>query len=364
MLTTKGSIDFRRNWFHCRFCGQGFNPLDIMLDLEFVGHKVTPEMTAKIAYAGQNAPSFEAAEQGFEYMMGLEISRTLIRQITEETGQKVHEQEMEEAEKAIAAPEEAISSLLPHERRAGTQYVLVDGSQVNTRHKDQAGSSWKEMKLALIYNDSNVIRRKSGQAVIVDKEYTAYWGDVNGFKKLVFNAALRKGYGTYEQVVFIGDGAHWIWNMCEELFPDAIQILDYYHMCENVYSYARYLYPSDDQKIKGWAEAVIAHIEENEIDKALALIPATDESRLPQGVPNLSVYLSNNRNRMNYKAYQQSGLNVGSGAIESGNKKIIQQRMKQSGMRWNVETGQTIASLRAKNASGKWCEVEQLLNVA
>ncbi len=94
-----------------------------MLDLEFIGHKVTPEMAVKIAYAGQNAPSFEAAEQGFEYMMGLEISRTLIRQITEETGQKVHEQEMEEAEKAIAAPEEAISSLLPHERRAGTQYV-------------------------------------------------------------------------------------------------------------------------------------------------------------------------------------------------------------------------------------------------
>ncbi len=102
------------------------------------------------------------------------------------------------------------------------------------------------MKLALIYDDSNVIRRKSGQAVIVDKEYAAYWGDVNGFKKLVFNAALGKGYGTYEQVVFIGDGAHWIWNMCEELFPDAIQVLDYYHMCENVYSYARYFHPFVD----------------------------------------------------------------------------------------------------------------------
>lgn len=335
-----------------------------MLDLEFIGHKVTPEMAVKIAYAGQNAPSFEAAEQGFEYMMGLEISRTLIRQITEETGQKVHEQEVEEAEKAIAAPEEAISSLLPHERRAGTQYVLVDGSQVNTRHKDQAGSSWKEMKLALIYDDKDVIKRKSGETILLDKEYAAYWGEVNGFKKLVFNAAAKKGYGTYERVAVIGDGAHWIWNMYEELFPDAVQILDYYHMCENVYNYAKYLYLSDEQKMKVWAESLIKHIEEGEIDKALSLIPVTGESKLPTGVVNLPVYLANNRNRMNYKAYKQSGLNVGSGAIESGNKKVIQQRMKQPGMRWNVETGQTIASLRAKNNSGQWHDVEQLLNVA
>jgi hypothetical protein len=88
--------------------------------------------------------------------------------------------------------------------------------------------------------------------------------------------------------------------------------------------------------MKGWAESVIAHIEEGEIDKALASIPVTIESRLPAGVPNLLVYLTNNRNRMNYKTFQQSGLKVGSGAIESGNKKVIQQRMKQSGMRWGV----------------------------
>lgn len=334
------------------------------MGMDLVGHKVTPEMAAKIAFAGQNAPSFETAEQSFEYLSGLRISRSLIRQITEETGQKVYEQKVEKAEKAIARPEESVPSLLPHERRAGTLYVLADGSQVNTRHKDQEGSSWKEMKLALVYSDKNVIMRKSGQSVLVDKEYVVYWGDVNGFKKLVFDTAVTKGYGTYERVVVIGDGAHWIWKMYEELFPDAVQVLDYYHMCENVYSYAKYLYPSDEQKMKGWAESVITHIEEGELDKALVSIPVSDELKLPPGVPNLVVYLTNNRNRMNYKTFQQMGLKVGSGAIESGNKKVIQQRMKQSGMRWNVKTGQTIASLRAENASGRWRNVERLLNVA
>lgn len=117
--------------------------MDAMLGLD-VGHKVTPQMAVRIAFAGQMAPSFEAAEQSFEYLAGLQISRTLIRHITEETGQKVYEQQMQRAEKAVAKPEEAVPSLLPHERRAGTLYVLVDGSQVNTRVKDQEGSSWKE----------------------------------------------------------------------------------------------------------------------------------------------------------------------------------------------------------------------------
>ena len=182
--------------------------------------------------------------------------------------------------------------------------------------------------------------------------------------KLVFDTAARAGYGTYERMVVIGDGAHWIWNMYEELFPDAVQILDYYHMCENVYRYAKYLYPYDDQKMKGWAESMIAQIEQGEVDKALASIPSVDESRLPAGVPNLPTYLSNNRGRMNYMAFQENGFKVGSGAIENGNKKVIQQRMKQSGMRWGVETGQTIASLRAKNASRRWRDVERLLDVA
>lgn len=330
--------------------------------MDVVGHKVTPEMAAKITFVGQMAPSFEAAEQSFEYMMGFQVSRSLIRQITEETGQKVYEKQMEKAEEVIAKPEEAV--FIPEVQREGTLYVMVDGSQINTRNKDQEGSSWKEMKLALVYSDNDIIRRKNGQSVIMDKEYVAYWGDVNGFKKLVFDAAVRKGYGVYKQVVVIGDGAHWIWNMYEELFPDAIPVLDYYHMCENVYSYAKYLYPSDDSKMKGWAETVIAYIEEGHIDKALTSIPETDEIKLPMGVPNLPVYLTNNQNRMSYKTYQQRGLKVGSGAIESGNKKVIQQRMKQSGMRWDVQTGQTIASLRAKNASGQWRDVEHVLNVA
>lgn len=332
-----------------------------MLKIDSIGHKMTPEMATKIAYVGQMCPSFEAAHQSLDYLLGLQVSSTLIRHITEETGQKVHEQQMKSAEIAVERPEEAAPAALPKDQKKGTIYVMADGSQVNTRAKDKDESSWKEMKLGLVYSDDHLLTRKDRRSVIEDKEYVAYFGSVDGFKKLLFDAVARAGYGTYIRIVVIGDGAHWIWNMCEELFPDAVQVLDYYHMCENVYSYAKYLYSSDNQRIKGWAEGMITKIENGDIDGAITSIPTETGSKLPAGVPNLCTYLSNNRHRMSYKKLKQSGITIGSGAVESGNKKVIQQRMKQSGMRWGVATGQTIASLRAKSSSGRWSDVERIL---
>jgi hypothetical protein len=356
-------INIYRDWYVCRSCGKGFSPIDTLLGADEIGHKMTPTMAAKIAYMGQFATSFEAAAECFEYISGLTISPFLIRQITEETGKKVDKQQRESAEAAYAKPEEAVLAVLPNDQKSGRLYIMTDGSQVNTRIKSEDDSTWKEMKLGLVYSDDHVLTCKGGETILTEKEYVAHFGCVEGFKPLLYDAAARAGYGTDKETVMIGDGAHWIWNLCDELFPDAVQVLDYYHMSENVHAYARYLYPYDNAKLKAWAETIITSIEAGKIDEALEAIPPTDESKLPSGVPKLYRYLTYNRNRMNYKELKQRGFKVGSGAIESGNKKVIQQRMKQSGMRWGVQTGQFIASLRAKYASNRWREIEKVLNV-
>jgi len=150
---------------------------------------------------------FELAAECFDYLMGIQISPFLIRQIIEETGKKVDEQQREAAEQAYEKPEEAAPALLPKDRKPGTLYVMTDGSQVNTREKDKDGSTWKEMKLGLVYSDDHVLTRKDGQSILTNKEYVAHFGGVEAFKPLLFNAAATAGYGTYEQTVMIGDGA-------------------------------------------------------------------------------------------------------------------------------------------------------------
>ncbi len=170
-------------------------------------------------------------------------------------------EQTEDAAQAMARPEDVAPLLLPHQQKPGTLYIMTDGSQVNTREPGRDGSTWKEMKLGLVYSDDHVLTHQGGQSTLVEKEYVTKLGGVEDFKPLLFAAAARGGYGTYERTVVIGDGAHWIWNACDELFPDAIQVLDYYHLCENVYKYGHYLYPFQDTRRTAWAETVIGYIE-------------------------------------------------------------------------------------------------------
>ena len=72
-------------------------------------------------------------------------------------------------------------------------------------------------------------------------------------------------------------------------------------------------------------------------------------------------YLINNKDKMSYNSYKFKGYYIGSGAIESANKVILQRRLKQAGMRWSVPTAQAVLSLRAKVESGMWDEVKFLV---
>ena len=243
-------------------------------------------------------------------------------------------------------------------RKAGKLYIFTDGLQVNTRVEDENGSTWREMKLGLIFYDKDTIKRADGSGIITKKEYISYFGSVIEFKKFLFAAACRAGYGKITEVVLIGDGAQWIWNMCEELFPDAVQILDYYHLSENVNDYAKFIYPQDEIARRIWVNKVLDSVMEGKVEEAIKIVEEKRMAKTPKGVGNLYTYITNNQDRINYKAYKDKGCYIGSGAIEGSNKTVIQHRMNQSGMRWGMDGGQYIAALRAKYESGLWNSVE------
>ena len=259
-------------------------------------------------------------------------------------------------------PEESAPQELPGNRKEGILYILTDGSQVNTRVEDEDGSTWKEMKLGLVFSDRDVIKRSDGHCIVTKKEYVTYFGSVSEFKKVVFAAAARAGYGKLKEVVVIGDGAQWIWNMCDELFPDAETILDYYHLSENVHEYSKAVYPEDEVNRKRWVNQVLDKVGEDQIDEAIKIVENAKVIKVSDNLVNLPVYMRNNRERINYKTYKEKDYYIGSGPIESGNKVVIQQRMKQTGMRWGIVGGQYIAALRAKYESNKWDDVVNVVN--
>lgn len=355
--TVNGKIPVARDMDYCWYCGKMQSQKDIALGIVATRHRMTGEFIEMLTFLGQTAASYEDAREILYKLKGIEVSASQIQTLTEEVGFAVYEADVRQAEEIFKKPEKYIDAVLERYRANDTLYILMDGSAVNTRIQDENGSTWKEMKLGMVFRGSDVIRRgtKLESHIITKKEYVTYFGEVGKFKELLFAAAVRAGYGSIKNTVVIGDGAHWIWNMCDECFPDAVRILDYYHMVENVYEYANVLFAGDEKKKTGWAKTVIQYIKSEQHDKAIRIVcKDTLKDNPVKTAVNLQVYLSNNRDRMNYRQYERNGYYIGSGMIEGGNKVVIQKRMKLCGMRWSVHGGQCVAALRAKSQSKKW----------
>jgi len=323
-------------------------PKDEYIGIDKLPFKQTKAMMAEVSYYAQNQASFASASEMIKKSMGIEIDATTVRKTAEYVGEKVHAADITRSEAAY----ENIANTEYINSRKGTLYILTDGAMVNTRSEDEKGTTWRENKLVLIFTDRDLLKTKSGSNIILKKEYAAYIGSSEEFKKHVFEAAVRNGYGRFEKVVVIGDGATWIRSMCGELFPDATQILDKYHLCENIYTYAKSLFNNVVSEYTEWAQTVIDKIQKGRIDEVFDMIEKSGQS--DDNSFNLATYIQNNIDKINYAFYEKQGWFIGSGAIESGNKIVLQRRLKQPGMRWNVNTAQFIVTLRAKVESRLW----------
>lgn len=100
-------------------------------------------------------------------------------------------------------------------------------------------------------------KRKDKSNIINRKEYVSYIRKVDTFRMLIFAKAVELEYWKYENVVFISDGATWLRNMISELFPEAIQILDKFHLIENIYQYGKFIFNDDINKTEKLKDKII-----------------------------------------------------------------------------------------------------------
>lgn len=242
--------------------------------------------------------------------------------------------------------------------KAGVLYILADGAALNTRIRDEEGSTWRENKLGEVFSTDDIYHwtdhNGKRQHQIRKKEYVSYIGSAAEFKKHLFACALRGGYGKFAETVILSDGAAWIRYMGEELFPDAWHILDYVHLCENVNTFAKCIFGMNESKFKPWAKDICDSLKTGQSKKVLTELEPFKDKKPENCTVNLYGYITNNINHIDYAAYEQKGYFIGSGAIESGNKTILQDRLKRAGMRWNTSTAQPMLTLKSKEESDLW----------
>ena len=366
IVTTHGSVTFSR--YHLKpqdleskeklinIAGlKSVVPLDCYLGLAGLPFKITPCAMLKIAFWAQNQLSYQRAEEAIYEIIKIKINDDTIRAVTDFVGNFVFEHDCRRAEKAINMLN---SGKLDFSKNLdGVLYIQTDGAALNTRSQDETGSTWRENKLGEVFSSENIRywhdHNGKRQHQILEKEYISYIGSASEFKKHLFALALRNGYGSYKETVILSDGATWIRNTVEELFPDGQQILDYFHLCENVNTFAKHLFKMDESKYRPWAKDICNKLKKSDFRSVLNELGKLD--RVPNNSPvNLFGYITNNVNNIDYVAYEKKGYFIGSGAIESGNKLILQDRLKRAGMRWNPKTAQSILTLKSKVESKIW----------
>ena len=361
VLRPKTSVDAEA--LHAQSGINAVVPLDDYLNITNLPFKMTPELMVNIAIWAQGQSSYQEAEDAIMRAYNLNINDDTIRQVTNYIGNIVFQEDCKQAEEAY---NKLISGKLrfPTQKKNGVLYIETDGATLNTRSKDKEGSSWRENKLGIVFSSDNVYtwtnHKGEKQQQINKREYVAYVGSVSEFKRHLFSCALKNGYGKYRKTILISDGATWIRNMREELFPDAQQILDYYHLCENVNTYAKHIFGAQPSQYSAWANNTCALLKASKWSEVLDDLKSR---RKPSHCPvDLYGYISKNIPHIDYAHYLDEEYFIGSGAIESGNKSVLQQRLKQAGMRWNIQTAQYLLTLRTKYKSGLWVqEVERLV---
>ena len=204
-------------------------------------------------------------------------------------------------------------------------------------------------------------KRKDKSNTINHKEFVSYIGSVDIFRILVFAKAVELKYWEFERIIFISDGATWLRNMINELFPEVIQILDKYHFIENIYQYANFIFNEDKNKIEKFKDKIIGYCYSKEHNLIFKELKKYKDKKIPPNICNLPIYIEHNKDKIDYGNYEKNGWFVGSGAIESSNKTITQLRLKQAGMRWSVDGANYIIALRCMEASNNWHKIEDIV---
>jgi len=237
-----------------------------------------------------------------------------------------------------------------------THYVMTDGAMFLTREE-----SWKEVKMARIFMEDDNLQINKERKIITESKYVAHLGsNKDFFPKLEYHIDHLRN------LVLIGDGAKWIWNWADDFYSEAVQILDYYHAAEHLHEFASCYFGDIDQG-KRWASAqkeLLMNDKVNLVIENVHNLEQTKNTKAENKRKGIIGYFQRNKKRMLYKTFIDQGFLIGSGAIESAHRHVLQQRLKLSGQRWTMQGLQQVANLRVTYKSKEWDRVTEKIKLA
>lgn len=352
-VSSLGPLKLERAYFHCAPCGRGFFPRDRALGLS--DSTLTPAVTRMVGAVGATM-SFEEGRQLLHELAAITLDARTVQRIAEALGAEIARDERTVVE--------------PTAPSAPTLYLGLDGTgipmrktELDGRHGKQPDGSSKtrEVKLCTVWSAEHrdkhgLPERDTGSvsysAAIESAATLDTQQDLSAFAQRVQREADRRGFSHARRRVVLGDGAAWIWNIADAQFPDAVQIVDRFHVKQHLSDVAKAIWGAASPMAAEWANARHAELDDGRLDDLIhalqAHAPSCQDARKCIG------YIERNRNRMNYPALRAQGLSTSSGVVEAGCKVAIGTRLKRAGMHWTTSGADAVIALRCSRLSGRF----------
>lgn len=325
---------------------RGFSPLDEELGL-LPGH-LTPSLQRHTTQLGSWIP-FAKVGPILQDLLGVAVSEATLRRCTERQGwvyEAAQTAAVTRIEKELPDPPQG-----PHK-----QLLSVDGAMVPL-----VGGEWAEVK-TLVLGEIGEPVMEDGELVVHSTalSYFSRLTDAETFQRLALVETQRRGVETAQQVIAPVDGAVWNQSFLDYHRPDAKRILDFGHAAEYVAVIGGAVGDPGSAAFHTWVSTSLHTLKH---DGATALMPELQaQVAAHPGQTELAealAYLEKRTAMMDYPEYQRQGWPIGSGSVESGNKLVVEARLKGAGMHWARSHVNPMLSLRNAICSDRWDEAWQ-----
>jgi Uncharacterised protein family (UPF0236) len=354
--TMVGSVQIERPYFYCRTCRCGVYPLDAALGLapgrtQLDVHKAAVQLVTEVPY--------DEAQTLFGTLTGVGLGSERMHTVTNHIAEGLMVLDVVPPRHEI---EQRIAAVSAGRSRRPVLVLGIDGAYVPTRpdsaRQPCAGHRRKRAKRARWrgqWRDAKGFRfyLLDGERIV----HVLSWHQVQNEEQLgeALKEIKKAGVIPEEQVrlCVVCDGAEWIWKHVQALFPQARQVLDYYHCAQYLHRVAKAHYGLSVQALE-WVEATMTRLYLGKVGLVLRglkrMQAQSDEAE--KAIANCWDYLDEHRGRTVYQKLRRGGYPLGSGGIESSNKFICHVRLKRSGAWWYEANSNQMLALRCAKYNG------------
>lgn len=217
---------------------------------------------------------------------------------------------------------------------------------------------WHEMKIGLFYRHEHRTQADNGRGLLTDKALVSCQGDGLQLARRLHWQAQADGLGRAKNVLALADGADWCWRTIEDRWPQAGQLLDFYHASQHVWEVGRALHGDDEEKVRPWVERRLHWLKHGQEKRWLKELGGL---KRPGGAAGEAVrrnqnYFAEHAGRMDYAGAARRGWPIGSGAVESAC--LSQQgRFKRPGQFWTRDGLRHLSALQEARTNGHWSQL-------